>query len=286
MIHLNLLRNLPEETPDAGNAADPATTSPTSGAWKRIVVVLLVLLAGAGGAYLGAGGAYLWMHPEALERFLSRASADRAAPHPARLKLELEASQVVFGQQSNAIEWLYELEALTPPGGVITHAVFLTPGEFRLRGTVPSDAALSRIQESLVLLPEMELRLSHSDPAEDGQGHAFLFAGSLRFSRDTLHDAGNRVLDGDSLRESLDRFLESAREHGLAPGTPDAGEPASSAWLTAHPLRVVLRGEHEALREFINMERHRASPFAIRRVTLDVVDGETVTVLDILAYTR
>src|SRR5690606_16589813 len=155
--------------------------------------------------------AFVWMNPGTWSRFVTPADTAPTRADSLRVALEEEASRLVLEQQSDAIEWLYELEALSPEGTKITRAVFLPPGEFQLRGTASTDAALSRIQESLVLLPGMDLRLSRSTPSEEGSGHGFhgfLFAGELRFTHTELPEPGNRVVSSGEADRALQEFLD------------------------------------------------------------------------------
>src|SRR5690606_31154025 len=116
--------------------------------------------------------------------------------------------------------------------------------------------------------------------------HGFLFAGELRFTHTELPEPGNRVVSSGEADRALQEFLDAAAARGIGFEALDTGESAASAYLTARPWRVTFSCDPAALREFLNTERHRHSPFGIRRVTLiDNGDKEErlTAILDILA---
>lgn len=276
MLRINLLRNLPKAS-DA-----PDAPSPTSAESPKPVKPLRIILPGF---LIAAVAVALWLQPDwSGTGFVRDAAPSRA--DSMRTALEHEASRIVLEQQSAAINWLYELEALVPPETEIARAVFLPPGRFQLRGTVSSDAALTRIQESLVLLPGMTLRLSQSSALGDGDGFRFLFSGSLAFPDGDLPRPGNRVVDSRRLDAAMDDLLTRARLAEIDFNTPEPGDATASSYLRAHPWKITAICEIAVLRAFLNAERHGGSPFGIRRLTLEQKAGETTVSLDILAFAR
>ncbi len=124
----------------------------------------------------------------------------------------------------------------------------------------------------------------------DGIGEALESAGAAAVR--------NRVGEAATLSAELDSFLRTAAERGLDFAPPPEARVARAGSLRAHAW--LLRGEMTvrspadssapaaltSLRELLEHERHRGSPFAIQRITVSERRGQLMVFLDILALTH
>jgi Tfp pilus assembly PilM family ATPase len=214
-----------------------------------------------------------------------------------RLALENEASRIVSAQQRSAIAWLTELETAILPDSAgirISRAAFTSPDGFVLQGLAKNSEAMSRFQESLVLVPGIDLRRSESRPA--GRAFEFLFSGGFLAPEKNGADSTevpNLVTSRDSLAETLNRFLRAAADAGFVFESLAAPAPTSAETFEARPFRLRSAlgqpGASDAsgrLRAFLEHEYWKGSPFGIQRISLEnAADSQTVF-LDIMAFCR
>jgi hypothetical protein len=292
MLRLNLLRNLPVESPSAPRHDGSAA----SGTLRHVLVVLLVLLV------LGAGSLYLvkpeWMSYVGTTRYFGGGKHEAAREtvradsiRRARI-LQAEVSRMVAERQSVAIEWLLHLETVFPLESgehAMTFSSFTFPNEFQLRGTAGTGGALSAIQESLVLLLGMNLLQSRAREIEGRarEGFQYLFAGTVEFEAGDSVVTVNRITTAGQIETLLAASLQSAVPLGITFSPPEPGAAAVSGTLRVHPFRLAGfcdSGGFEAVRNFLEAEYHRGSPFAVQRVTLDHRSGKKAVFLDILAF--
>jgi Tfp pilus assembly PilM family ATPase len=297
---VNLLRHLPAPEPEpkprrrAAKAPKPRRAENGPAAKRVWIALAALLLVFAAGLLLRNPG---WVRDRI-------ALATPKPPEPrvdsARIALENEASGIVAGQQRAAVAWLTELEAtvLADSGGIrITRAAFTSPGLFALQGFAKNAEAMSRFQESLVLVPGIDLRRSESRAVRSGL--EFLFSGGFAGQDQTGIDSTgipNRVLSRDSLDETVNRFLQSAAAAGIVLENLAAPAPTTAGSFEARPYRLVCRlaspvqtggGDIPArLRAFLENEYRQGSPFGIQRLALENAADSQSVFLDIMAFSR
>jgi hypothetical protein len=319
MMRVNLLRGLPPK-----EGVTPPPPPPEGAPLKRALSVLLVLLV--------ASAVTLWLaKPEwiHLQRVSSLWESDKAAHadslHHAQL-VHHKASQLIEARQTEAIEWLSNLEALTADlhgaGAVtLTTATYTAAGEFVFEGFAPSAEALSALQEALVLIPGLDLRQSRATEiaARGSIGFNFHFAGRMLPENERIDTTAsdtaiaiqdsvqtpvrNRVVPSGSLALHLDTLARAAEGLGIVLAAPLRGDTSRQGALTLNSWRlkggltsdsstVSTTAQDSVLapsspfaevRELLEQERFRGSPFAIQRITLSEKNGQWVVFLDILA---
>lgn len=306
MMRVNLLRPLGANADESASPPPPAPRE-DGPAWKPVLFVLLLLLV-AGVLAVG----YVkpkWLNLERISKLWERPAPDTDALARAQAAAE-HASRLVDARQEAAIEWLYQLELLMPTPDanipkapvVPTLATFTAAGDFLLSGTAASAEALSALQETLVLVPGLDLRESRAEEVAGSAGPAFTFrfTGRLEPTGDDT-SAGtaepvaavrNRVVDSIAITAHLDTLLNTAKAKGFTLASPRAATPAPSGAFTAHGwrLKAVYAAGQEAsfftaIREVLELERHRGSPFAVQRITLEKQGARKTVFLDILALT-
>lgn len=212
--------------------------------------------------------------------------------------------------------------AAAEPPVTLTLATFTASGEFLIAGTAVSAGALSAVQEALVLVPGMDLRESRALEIAGTAGPAFdfRFTGRLDAER-PAHAAGdngaavtdsaiapdtaagppapvaeappvlrNRVIDSAAVTAQRDTLLHAASAKGFTFAPAKAAAPVRSGALTARgwKMKGAFAGTENvftALREVLELERHRGSPFAIQRITVEQAGDQKTVFLDILALT-
>lgn len=316
MLRINLLRHLPgPETP-----VEP----PRGGAGKRLLGLLALLAAGA----VIAGAAWFFYASPYKERFARKPAPVAEKPAPsgpagrseglsardsARLALETRALEEIAAQQAAALRLSRALESFLPgsPGArPITLAVLTAPAEFLLRGEAASPEALSRLQETLVLVPGIDLARSASRDKKTGRGLDFIFSGTV--SPDAGADSGapadstpdsakfpdslasvatdpapvSTVLAEAALDSAWSAFLGQAAAAGLAFAVLPAAEPTAAGDLRTHAYRVQAACAPSALREFLAGSSVQGSAFGIRRISWEINSGSRLVSLDIMAFSR
>jgi hypothetical protein len=299
MLRINLLRHLP--APEA-----PAEKPPRRGAGKRLLGLLAAAALAAGAVWFFRYSPY----PGALARKLAPAS-DAAKPAPvatdsarlaAEAALEARALGEIAALQAPALRLSLALEPFLPGTATtprVARAVLSPPAEFLLRGEAASPEALSRLQETLVLAPGLDLARSASQDNPAGRGLEFLFAGTVSgdSANSTTSDSGSfpdsaasaavvPLLDAAALDRAWASFLEEAAAAGIAFTVLPAGAPTAAGSLQAHPWRVQAACAPSLLREFLSARFSHGSPFGIRRITWEINSGSQSVSLDIMAFSR
>lgn len=300
---LNLLRHLPAPGREPGpsprrKARAPKPAKPPRGerrpAAKRLWIAFGLLIAAvlAGLAIRNPA----WVRDRLAFDAIRFGAPEAPKVDSTRLALEKEASRIVSAQQRSAIAWLTELETaiLADSVGIrISRAAFTSPDRFLLQGLAKNAEAMSRFQESLVLVAGIDLRRSESRPT--GRAFEFLFSGGFLAPEGTATDSmvPIRVTSRDSLAETLNRFLRAAAEAGILFERLEAPAATSAGTFEARPFRLRSAfgqpGAPDAsgrLRAFLEKEYGKGSPFGIQRVSLEhIADSQTVF-LDIMAFCR
>lgn len=289
MLRLNLLRDL--------QAEDQAAPAPArSGLPRRLAAALLVLL--AVGAILLFVAQPRWLRLDASRLPALFTGVDAKAVEAARADslrrlevLRAEASRRVAVNQSLAAAWLEQLETVLPASGepVFSLASFTPPGEFLLRGTAPSEEAISVLQEALVLFPGMDLRQSEiGEAGTDGKpGLPFAFSGSVALAGEDSLPASDRILSLARLDAEIEEMRRSALSAGITLAPPEAAKTGGSGALRMHLFRVSGSCDStgfSAVLTFVEQERQRKSPFGIQRVILTQRDSQKLVFLDIMTF--
>jgi hypothetical protein len=305
MLRINLLRHLP--APEA-----PVEKTPRRGAGKRLVGLLVAVALIAGAVWFFRSPyfkGFAWKSaPVATEPV--PVAVDSAPPAPKALEgLEARAVEEIAALQASALRLSIALESFLPGAAAtprVSRAVLSPPAEFLLRGEAASPEALSRLQESLVLAPGLDLARSASQDNPAGPGLEFLFAGTVSAdsansttsdatldstnSIDSLDSMGSAIvvplLDAAALDRAWAAFLEDAAAAGIAFTVLPAGAPTTAGSLQAHAYRVQAPCAPPLLREFLASRGMRGSPFGIRRITWEINSGSPLVSLDIMAFSR
>jgi hypothetical protein len=298
MMRINLLRHLP--APEA-----PVEKTPRRGVGKRLLALLLAVALIAGAVWFFRSPyfqGFAWKSaPVAGEPAPVAVDSTRTTPTP-REELEARAVAEIAALQASALRLSLALESFLPGAAAtprISRAVLSPPADFLLRGEAASPEALSRLQESLVLEPGLDLARSASQDKPNGPGLEFLFAGTVSTdsANSTTSDSTNSIdstgsaavvplLDAAALDRAWAAFLEDAAAAGITFTVLPAGAPTSAGSLQAHPYRVQATCTPPLLREFLASRGMRGSPFGIRRITWEINSGSPLVSLDIMAFSR
>jgi Tfp pilus assembly PilM family ATPase len=298
--HLNLLRGIPTSKFQGNGRAKPRTpptgSKTTTPSFTRVLVATAILI-------IAALAGMLLTHPEWIRQGRDRLTgltsvvpvASAAKPDPAQAELEARASRLIAAEQAFTLNWLREMETALPfdslAGVEILRTVFTQPDAFVVTGTARSAEILSTLQESLVLVPGLDLRRSEMRPAAPGPGTPrgsleFLFSGGFTTDRDTTLPVSGRVLAASAVDSALHRFLASANERGIRFTVLPAQASTASGELSALPFRLRATCRPEPLREFLEIEATTHSPFGIQRVSLDNTGDSLAVFLDIMAFSH
>jgi hypothetical protein len=298
MLRINLLRHLP--APEA-----PAEKPPRRGAGRRVLGVLVAAALIVGAVWFFRYSPY----PAVLAGKFAPAVDETPKPAPAdsarlavEAALEARAAGEIAALQASALRLSFALEPFLPGAATtprVARAVLSPPAEFLLRGEAASPEALSRLQESLVLAPGLDLARSASQDNPAGRGLEFLFAGTVSAdsANSTTSDSASApdsaespaavpLLDAAALDRAWASFLEEAAAAGIAFTVLPSGAPTAAGGLRAHPYRVQAACAPSLLREFLAERFLQGSPFGIRRITWEINSGSQLVSLDIMAFSR
>jgi hypothetical protein len=295
MLRLDFLRDLGGDLHASAKQAPPAVAPARkpaprgSGAGRRALAVLLILLV--------AGGAALYItRPRAFDfalDFGGRRAAEAARADSLRSEaLRMKASRAVDEGLALSVEWLDQLETLPlgDSGWTLTLSSFTPPGRFVLKGSARREEAISAVQEALVLFPGADVSESRADRyAAPESGYAFAFSGSVSLSPEDSLPPVDRTIPAGRLDVELATLRDAAMAAGIQLAPPEPGAASPGSGLEARAYRLSGTCDSAGLgriRTLLEGERHRGSPFGVRRVTLENRDGRQTVFLDIMAFTR
>ena len=284
------------ETGSEERGEPPRGPGPARRAFIALIALAIVIVAGAALTYFGNRDRF-----ESLLDFGGhRAAAAAARADSLRTQaLCAKASLAVDETLARSIEWLDQLETLPLEDSaagkskvpVSALSSFIPPDRFVLKGIARSEERISAIQEALVLLPGADLQESTMEKAADsvGGGFAYGFSGSVSLDIVDSLPAVDRTRPAARLTDELDSLRQAAAAAGIALSEPQAGPTSSGGGLEARSYRFTGTCDSTGLsgvRAFLDAERHRGSPFGVRRLTLDNQKGQQTLILDIMAFSR
>jgi hypothetical protein len=286
MMRMNLLRGLP---PGDG-APEQAPPPPGSGALKRLLSALLFLL--VAGAVVISLTRPEWFRLQRVPAFWKSDDPARAdSLHRADI-VRQKVSRLVDKRQTDVIEWLHQLEALTADphqagAGALTAATFDATGAFILEGVAPSAEALSALQEALVLVPGLDLQQSRATEIANPRAAGFMFRFAGRITAETApsdtvtgdsaadvdqappRPVRDRVVAAKTIPAHLDTLIRTAAGLGVTFAPPRAGDTTRQGTLVLHSWRLkgtlpsdTLAASKSATTDSLTSE---TSPFAVIR---------------------